>query len=351
MVTELAQELESLKITPGFLYTEWRDVADAHGATTWDDYRRQPRLGRKTRLNEKQRMAVWSMLEKLRNRLNERAAVTWPEVYRRLTQEYKSSEQRPYTHVVVDECQDITPAQLAFLAALAGTDGDSLFFAGDFAQQIFQTAFSWKSLGVEIRGRSRTLKINYRTTHQICGHADRLLDPEVADGDGKVEERRGTQSVLQGPPPAIHIFATPEEEAHVVGAWIKEIIQNGTAPHEVAIFVRSQDEFFRAQMAINASGLPSRVITDTEDLIPDTLNYGTMHLAKGLEFHAVAVMACDESIIPQKDRLNNAGDASDLDEIYRTEQYHLYVACTRARDALYVSAAKPASEFLRDLQE
>jgi hypothetical protein len=78
------------------------------------------------------------------------------------------------------EAQDISVPQLKFLAALGGGRPDGLFFAGDLGQRIFQQPFSWKAIGVDIRGRSRTLRINYRTSHQIRMQADRLLGPELS---------------------------------------------------------------------------------------------------------------------------------------------------------------------------
>ena len=75
-----------------------------------------------------------------------------------------------------------------------------------------------------------------------------------------------------------------------------------------------------------------------------------MHLAKGLEFRAVAVMACDDEVIPLQERIETVADDADLEEVYNTERHLLYVACTRARDYLMISGVTPASEFLDDLQ-
>ena len=99
------------------------------------------------------------------------------------------SQRSPFDFVVVDEAQDIGVAQLRFLAALGAERPDGLFFAGDLGQRIFQQPFSWQSLGVEIRGRARTLKINYRTSHQIRKRSDLLLGTEISDIDGNTEER------------------------------------------------------------------------------------------------------------------------------------------------------------------
>ena len=112
----------------------------------------------------------------------------------------------PFDFAVVDEAQDISVAHLRFLAALGGGRPNALFFAGDLGQRIFQQPFSWKSLGVDIRGRSRTLRVNYRTSHQIRTQADRLLGPVVTDVDGISDDRTDTISVFNGPPPTIQIL-------------------------------------------------------------------------------------------------------------------------------------------------
>ena len=108
-----------------------------------------------------------------------------------------------FDFAVVDEAQDVSVAHVRFLAALGDGRPNALFFAGDLGQRIFQQPFSWKALGVDIRGRSRTLRVNYRTSHQIRTQADRLLGPVVIDVDGNSDERSDTVSVFNGPPPTI----------------------------------------------------------------------------------------------------------------------------------------------------
>lgn len=224
-----------------------------------------------------------------------------------------------------------------------------LFFAGDLGQRILQPPFSWLSLGVDIRGRARTLQINYRTSHQIRSQADRLLGPETSDVDGNTEDRRGTISVFNGPAPTVASFQTPAEEAGAVAVWITERIAESVEPHEVAIFVRSEAELERARAAATATGLPAKILDEHVETDQGHLAIATMHLAKGLEFRAVAVMACDDEVIPSQSRIETVTDDSDLAEVYNTERHLLYVACTRARDHLFVSGVAPASEFLDDL--
>jgi len=165
-------------------------------------------LGRRlyTAMLEAPRMVLWGIYERLREDLEARDAMTEASMFGRLTERLLQSKSRPYDYAVIDEAQDVGVPQLRFLAALGGETPDGLFFAGDLGQRIFQPPFSWKSLGIDIRGRSRTLRINYRTSHQIPQQADRLLGPEVSDVDGNTEIRRGTVSVFNGPVPVIRVF-------------------------------------------------------------------------------------------------------------------------------------------------
>ena len=227
---------------------------------------------------------------------------------------------------------------------------NALFFAGDLGQRIFQQPFSWKALGVDIRGRSRTLRVNYRTSHQIRMQADRLLGPEVTDVDGNSEERSDTVSVFNGPPPTIRDAARAKaRRSKTVGGWLAEHAKAGVLPHEFGVFVRSAAQLDRAEAAAKEAGMPFKILDEHVETTSGHVSISTMHLAKGLEFRAVVVMACDDEIIPLQERIETVGDDADLQEVYDTERHLLYVACTRARDHLLVTSVEPASEFLDDL--
>jgi superfamily I DNA/RNA helicase len=228
---------------------------------------------------------------------------------------------------------------------------NGLFFAGDLGQRIFQQPFSWKSLGVDIRGRSRTLRVNYRTSHQIRTQADRLLGPVVADVDGNSEDRSDTVSVFNGPPPTILTLKDEDSEIETVGAWIAAQTKAGVLPHEFGVFVRSAAQLERAKTAVTHAGLVFKILDEHVDTISGHVSISTMHLAKGLEFRAVVVMACDDEVIPLQERIETVGDDADLQEVYDTERHLLYVACTRARDHLLVTSVDPASEFLDDMRQ
>ena len=349
LLAEAVQEVAEVKFSPGFLLAEWEQVVDAWQLDTWESYRDVARLGRKTRLQESRRAVLWSVFERVRSSLQDQDLITQAAMFTRLGSHLAQAKHPPFEFAVVDEAQDVSVAQLRFLAGLGGDRPNSLFFAGDLGQRIFQQPFSWKALGVDIRGRSRTLRVNYRTSHQIRMQADRLLAPELADVDGNTEERRGTVSVFNGPGPTIAVLDTQEEEIDAVGRWLADRTADGVAPHEIGVFVRSISDLDRARAAVADAGIPSKVLDENVETVSGRVSISTMHLAKGLEFRAVVVMACDDEVIPSMERIASVTDDADLEEVYNTERHLLYVACTRARDHLLVTGVDPASEFLDDL--
>jgi len=350
LLTEAAGEVEGQKFSLHFLMTEWEDVVDAWQLKTWEAYRDVARLGRKTRLPEKQRENLWAVFDRVRAGLEARGPVTQSDLFSRLASHFATVERPPFDFVVVDEAQDVSVAQLRFLAALGAGRPNSLFFAGDLGQRIFQQPFSWKALGVDVRGRSKTLRINYRTSHQIRAQADLLLGPELTDVDGNTEERRGTISVFNGPDPVVRVLDAPDDEIETVSGWLADRVSEGVKPHEVGLFVRSHAEVPRGRAAVQKAGLPFRVLDETMASTSGSVSISTMHLAKGLEFRAVVVMACDDEVVPLQERIESVADEADLEEVYNTERHLLYVACTRARDHLLVTSVAPASEFLDDLR-
>jgi hypothetical protein len=291
-----------------------------------------------------------SIFDRVRSQLQSRDFVTYAGMFSRLATQLATRKRTPFDFAVVDEAQDVSVAQLRFLAAFGADQPDRLFFAGDLGQRIFQQPFSWKALGVDIRGRSLTLHIHYRTSHQIRTQADRLLGPELSDVDGNIEQRMGTISVFNGPRPTIQVFESPEDESQKVGTWLSDRANEGVMPHEMGVFVRSPAELDRARAAVENTGLRFKVLDENVETTSGHVSISTMHLAKGLEFRAVVVMACDDEIIPLQARIETAADDADLEEVYTTERHLLYVACTRARDHPLVTSVDPASEFLDDLR-
>ena len=350
IIVEAAGALPDARFGEAFLLGEWADVVDAWQLDSWEAYRNVPRLGRKTRIGGKQREALWAIFQGVQARLAQRGLRTWPMLLRKVADQLAASAARPFDFAVVDESQDLDVAELRFLATFGAARADSLFFTGDLGQRIFQQPFPWRALGVDIRGRAYTLSINYRTSHQIRQQADRLLPPSLADVDGNVEERRGTISIFNGPPPAIAVFADQDDETAAVASWIAARLAEGIQPEEIGVFVRAQPQIPRALAAIALAGATPALLDDQVTPADGCIAVSTMHLAKGLEFRAVAVLACDDEVIPLQERIEQVTDESDLEEIYTTERHLLYVACTRARDHLLVTGVEPASEFLDDMR-
>lgn len=350
LVEEASKSVAGHKFSLHFLLTEWQQVVDAWQLDGWEAYRDVTRLGRKTRLSEPQRAVLWLIFEKVQARLAAENKITYAAMFTRLAAHLAGSNHPPFDFVIVDEAQDVSISQLKFLSALGKSNPNSLFFAGDLGQRIFRQPFSWKALGVDVRGRSRTLRINYRTSHQIRMQADRLLGPELSDVDGNVEDRHGTISVFNGMEPTILMCHNQEDETEAVSRWLKERISGGMAPHEIGLFVRSDAEIDHARAAMDAANVPYKALDEHIELVSGYASISTMHLAKGLEFRAVVVMACDDEIVPSQARIESVADNADLQEVYDTERHLLYVACTRARDYLLITSGDVPSEFLDDLR-
>ena len=175
-----------------FVLSEWRHVVDAWQIDGIEAYASVPRLGRKSRMSAGQRERLWPVFAHARASLAKRGLLTWAQVCGQVSAHYAARDVKPFDHVVVDEAQDLGVPELRLLAAIAPSAPDALFFAGDGGQRIFQQPFSWSALGVDVRGRSSTLGVNYRTSHQIRRMADQLLPSAVQDVDGIADQRDRT---------------------------------------------------------------------------------------------------------------------------------------------------------------
>jgi superfamily I DNA/RNA helicase len=321
-----------------FLLSEWINVVDAWGLSSLDAYSTVERMGRKSRLGPNQRARLWPVFAAVQEALATERYTTWANVFTGLAKALEGRPSKPFDHVIIDEAQDLAPAELRFFAALAPAEPNGLFLSGDIGQRIFQHPYSWASLGVDVRGRSHTLKVCYRTSQQIRRAADRLLPTVLRDSDGLDDERRGIVSVFDGPPPEVKSFPTVAAEAESVRKEVATWLGEGIAAHEIGLFVRTPQLVVRARAAIDGLAGAADMVT------------AQMSLAKGLEFRAVVVMACDEGVLPLDERVADAADEAELDDIYETERRLLYVACTRAREHLLLTGVTPASEYLADLE-
>ncbi len=346
-----ANELENTGFTIQFLVSEWRNVIDAWQVDNLETYQNVPRIGRRSRISAGQRERAWPIFARTRELLVRQGLHTWPEIFGEVTSYFTSQNHKPFTHIIVDEAQDLGVPELRLFAALKSETPDALFFSGDIGQRIFQRPFSWKALGVDIRGRSHALKVNYRTSHQIRRAADRLLPPVIRDVDGNEEVRRDVIFVFNGLEPQVKTFDNVGQETEEVAAWVRKIIEDGTTPEEIGIFVRSNNELSRAREVVKQAAQTPLELSIRVENRDGRISIGTMHLAKGLEFQAVVVMACGDDVLPLQERIETIADEDELDEVFETERHLFYVACTRARDRLLISGVEPVSEFFEDFLE
>jgi hypothetical protein len=316
-----------------FLFDEWSLIIDAWNVQSADEYRDLPRLGRKVRMAASRKDELWRVFQAVRSGLTALNKKTSAQ----LAHELRQDGTWPYTNVLVDESQDISVPELLLLGEKLGNTQNGLFFAGDIGQRIFRAPFPWSATQVEVRGRSRSLKVNYRTSHQIRMGSETLLPETLVEADGAEESRLGVTSVFEGPLPKVKSFDDREAEMQGVSNWIRELFDLGVAEDEIAILVRTHHL---------CTDLSSSWLTNFPQI-----NWLLMHAAKGSEFQAVAVLALDDAVLPDETRLLSAKDESQLDEVMSTERHLLYVAATRARDYLWISGVDPVSEFVTDLMD
>ena len=328
------------KFSPEFIIEEWNLIIDAWGLNSLNGYLNLPRLGRRVRLVTSKREEAWKIFEKVQYEIKQKNAVTKPQLLHEIARQYASGIVTDISHIVVDEAQDLSVDELVLLAAISGGRPNALFFAGDIGQRIFRPPFPWSATGVEIKGRSRTLRLNYRTSEQIRQQSDKLLPVFITESDGNEERRDGVVSLFQGEKPSICICGEIEEERTAVVDWIRKRLLAGIQSKEIAILFRSVSLLDRAK----------KIIKDIGDS-GEGIELLTMHDAKGLEFKSVAIIACEEDILPAESRLLAARDEADIDEIMATERHLFYVAFSRARENVWISCGGLPSEFLVDLSQ
>ncbi|WGS18959.1 UvrD-helicase domain-containing protein [Bradyrhizobium sp. ISRA463] len=287
-------------ITNEFLRAEWDAVVDYWGIRSFDEYKGIARTGRGAAISVGLRRRLWDVFERVQRQLAAKELHTFGEVCDRLRQRIEEDGARPFTHVVVDEAQDLGPRELRLVAALAPPGPRSLTFAGDVGQRIFRWPFSWLSAGIDVRGRSHRLKVNYRTTTEIRQFSDRLLPARLTEVDGEAEER-GVVSLLSGPKPDLKGSTDLAGEVQILANWLSGLRERGIAPSEIAIFARTRRVLQeRAAPALKRADMSSIWLVPDKTHEGGNVVLGTLHSAKGLEFRAVAIVACDDPKCPSR---------------------------------------------------
>ena len=329
-----------------FLLTEWEQVILAHEMTTLVDYVTSPRPGRGSRLNRSSRKQVWAALERLLGDLEHRKVVTYLQTADRAADLLAGRTSKPFAHVIVDEAQDLHPAQWRLLRQAVAAGPNDLFIVGDAHQRIYDHHVSLLRQGIDTRGRSKRLKINYRTSQQILGWTLGILTGQpIDDLDGDIESEVGYRSAFDGPIPTIQKFAIPAEEAEFVAAQVQEWIEEGVSHSTVGITARRHRDLHAVQRALDETDIRwTEIGADTKR---PGVQVGTMHSCKGLEFARLAVVAANYDNLPLPAAVTPAAeDQTQHDLEVLRERCLLYVACTRARDELIVTTSGTPSNLL-----
>jgi hypothetical protein len=335
--------------TAQFLAQEYKHVVLAQNLRSPEEYEVADRRGRGSRLPAADRPLVWNTVQDFSDRLAADGLRTYLGTCAEAA-DLLEAKGPLYRHIVVDEAQDLHPAQWRLLRAAVPSRPDDLFIAGDPHQRIYDSKVSLKALGIKVAGRSTKMRKNYRSTHEILSWSTALLVgrpiAQLEDED-RNETLLGYRSALHGSGPAVYAAASEEAELDALVAQIRTWTAAGVSPGEIGVSARFNKNCDKAIERLTAAGIPAaRLRSDASDDAP-TVRVGTMHSFKGLEFRCVAVIGVHDAALPYPGAVTPA----DVDRLQHeadlmAERCLLFVACTRARDGLYVSWPGEPSPFL-----
>ena len=335
-----------LELTPVFLKNEWEQAILAQDLRSEHAYLTCLRTGRGRPLTRAQRSRVWQAARHVMAELATARQTTHLQLANEATHLLRETGAPCYRHILVDEAQDLHPAQWRLLRAAVAEGPDDLFIAADPHQRIYSSRASLASLRISVRGRSRKLSLNYRTTQEILAWAMPLLGSDPVTGlDGEADSLLGYRSPMHGQRPQVRLAATRGEEFAFLSERIRSWLAAGFEPDAIGVTARSAGLVREARGALKTDGLDTTSISGRGGAAG--VRAGTMHAMKGLEFQAVAVIGVEEGAVPDPaaitaDDEDPLAHAQDL----QRERCVLFVACTRARDHLYVSATGKLSTFL-----
>jgi superfamily I DNA/RNA helicase len=335
-----------LPFTPAFLQHEWEQVILAQDLHTEQAYLTCLRTGRGRPLTKAQRSQVWQAAHQVTSNLVTARQSTHLQLANEATHLLRRAGTPCYQHVIVDEGQDLHPAQWRLLRAAVAPGPDDLFIAADPYQRIYDNRVSLASLGISVRGRSRRLTVNYRTTAEILAWAVPLLGSTPVTGlDGEVDNLLGYRSPMHGRRPMVHGAASHEKELAALARQVRAWLDSGIEAHAIGIAARAGHVVKQAREALRAAGISTLALTTQST--KNAIRAGTMHGMKGLEFQAVAVIGVEQGMVPSGSAVTpSAEDPLAHNQDLQRERCVLFVACTRARDQLYVSYTGQPSPFL-----
>jgi superfamily I DNA/RNA helicase/mRNA-degrading endonuclease RelE of RelBE toxin-antitoxin system len=346
----LNQAPVNLSLDDQFYRDEWEKVIQAQGITDRQDYVKASRTGRGRRLSRPERLDVWAVFEEYRALLNERR---WRELTDAVRDARSIIETRghvlPYVAVVVDEAQDMSPEVYRLIRQIVPASANDIFITGDAHQRIYAQKVVLSHCGIDIRGRSRRLRVNYRTSEQTRKWAVALLEGRPFDDlDGGSDDQRGYKSLLQGPEPQITGYGDFAAECEALVKRINELVAAGATLTSVCVVARTNDLLAQYDGALASSGIDTYRIkrSSADNRRKPGVRLATMHRVKGLEFDHVLVVGVNDGIVPLSAAMLADNPHEEMEGETR-ERALLYVAATRAKHSLCVSSYARPSPFLK----
>ncbi len=335
-----------------FYKEEWQRIIQPQEIESLNDYFKASRVGRGVRLSRKMRKEIWPVFEEYRVLLNENGLREGDDAMRDARQLLEGKgDILPYRAVVVDEAQDMGPQAFRLIRQMIAEDGvkNDIFIVGDAHQRIYRHKVILSHCGINIRGRSRKLRINYRTTDETRSWAVSLLKGiKVDDLDGGLDDQKGYKSLLHGVMPDVKNFASFKEEVDFIVAYLMKIKDEEDSLKEVCLVARTNKLLKQYESALNDKGLDTFFVrrSEAEDRMAPGLRLATMHRVKGLEFNRVIIASANDGVVPYEGLGTDTSDPVVKKESEVHERALLYVSATRAKKEVLVTSFGKPSRFL-----
>jgi superfamily I DNA/RNA helicase len=336
-----------------FYQEEWKDVVLGQDCQTLRDYLVARRTGRGTRLSRPQRQTIWSVFEEYRNLLREKSLREPDDAMRDAAKMItaKGKEALPFKSVIVDEAQDMSDAAFTLLRAIVGdARPNDLFIVGDAHQRIYGKITVLSRCGIDIRGRSKKLRLNYRTTDEIRSWATEILKGMTVDDlDGGTDSLKEYRSLMHGDAPIVKGFNRLEDELKYLKQFIEDIQTTEQKLAGVCLVFRTNKLMEQYESQLKAMGLTTKKIrrNQPDNPLEEGIRISTMHRVKGLQFDYVLLPGLNHETLPLKSALDTCADKTSQTHMIAGERSLLHVAATRAKKQVLVTHYGQPSSFLK----
>ncbi|TNC85289.1 MAG: DNA helicase [Thalassolituus sp.] len=349
----------ALTLTPpiglpdSFYQEEWERVILPQQVNSRTEYFKASRTGRGVALNRKQRDQIWPVFEELRSQMHHSGLKTFEDATLDAIELIHAGRGNfNYRAIVVDEAQDMGPQALTLIRALAPEQADDLFIVGDGHQRIYRRKTAFSQCGIGIVGRSRKLRINYRTTEETRRFSCALLGDSVVDDlDGGVDTDNDYRSLTHGQRPLIEGFASVSEECKWIADQIHNLVNSGVSLCDICVVARTRKLRDSIASQLESEKIATHRLNQAGDnRNVDGVRLATMHRVKGLEFHYVFLAGMNQNTVPLRLATTNTEDPVERRQNELNERALVHVAASRAVKGLYVSYAGGPSPFLDHTQ-